>query len=233
MSRHLWLYEGLTEYAAHHAQLQAGLIDLQAYLDRQVKKMHQAKSFDNALSFTEMSGGVLDKHKKQYQNVYYKGALIGLALDLRLRQLSKGKYGTQNLLSDLSKKYGTDRSFKDEALFDEIARLSYPEIRTFFKQYVEGAAPLPFRELFSSIGVHFDPKAKKKEVQYALGIQFKAEKETGYLVMDSIYEPLDLTKRLGIKVGDRVRKMNGQEFNFSTYQSVFQGLKKTYCGRCS
>ncbi len=61
--------------------------------------------------------------------MYEKGALIGLSLDLKLRQLSGGKYGTKELMRDLAKTYGRTKSFKDEELFDKITELTYPEIR--------------------------------------------------------------------------------------------------------
>jgi predicted metalloprotease with PDZ domain len=48
------------------------------------------KEFDNSLSFTEMSKNSMER-QDQYMNFYQKGALIGLCLDIRLRELSDGK----------------------------------------------------------------------------------------------------------------------------------------------
>ncbi|WP_373514972.1 peptidase M61, partial [Persicitalea sp.] len=173
MSRHLWLYEGLTEYAAHHAQLRAGIIDLPTYLDRQAEKVENARTrYTDSLSFTAMSSDVLETYKDEYSNVYEKGALIGLSLDLKLRELSGGKYGTQDLLRDLAKTYGKDKSFKDNELFDKITELTYPGIRDFFRRYVEGGEPLPLQELFGKIGIDFEIEGQKKEVEKAFGVSF-------------------------------------------------------------
>jgi predicted metalloprotease with PDZ domain len=143
MSKHLWLYEGVTEYFAGHMQVKHGLIDLAQYADMIREKLFQAEQFNDTLPFTVMSKNALDVHKDQYGNVYQKGALIGLCLDIKLRELSGGKYGMQNLMQDLAKNFGKEKAFKDEELFDQIAKLTYPEIRTFFTRYVEGNEPLP------------------------------------------------------------------------------------------
>lgn len=229
MSRHLWMYEGLTEYAAHHAQLQAGIIDLTTYLDRQEEKIENSRTrYNDALSFTEMSRNVLETYKDEYQNVYEKGALIGLALDLRLRQLSNGKYGTQNLMSDLAKTYGKDRSFKDEELFNKITELTYPEIRDFFRKYVEGGDPLPLEELFASIGVQFNPAGEKREIEKAFGVNFALVPGTKTIMIANVSNATDLGQRLGLKSMDQIVSINGQPFNLETYASVLQSYDEEY-----
>jgi len=48
----------------------------------------------------------LTQYGDQYGNRFTrKGRLIGLCLDIKLRKLSNGKYGVQNMIADLSKKY--------------------------------------------------------------------------------------------------------------------------------
>lgn len=229
MSRHLWMYEGLTEYAAHHAQLQAGLIDLPTYLDRQMDKIENSRTRHNdTLSFTAMSQEVLDTYKDEYPNVYEKGALIGLCLDLKLRQLSGGKYGTKDLLRDLSKTYGKHKSFKDDELFDKITELTYPEMRDFFRKYVEGGQPLPLEELFDAIGVTFDPNGEKKEVEKAFGVGFALMPGTKDIMISSISEATDLGKRLGLDMMDQIVAINDQPFTMETYVNVLQSYDEDF-----
>lgn len=103
MSKHLWLYEGVTEYAAGHMQVKYGLMDLPTYLDVLRSKMANASSYQDLLPFTQMSEEVLEKYQDQYGNVYEKGALIGLCLDIALLKHSGGKYNLQQLMRDLAK----------------------------------------------------------------------------------------------------------------------------------
>ena len=229
MSRHLWLYEGLTEYAAHHAQLRAGIIDLTTYLDRQADKVENSRTrYTDTLSFTAMSSDVLEKYKDEYSNVYEKGALIGLSLDLKLRQLSGGKYGTQDLLRDLAKTYGKDKSFKDEELFDKITELTYPEMRDFFRRYVEGGEPLPLKELFAAIGIDYDPNGQKEEVEKAFGVSFALVPGTRSILIASTDQVTDLGKRLGLEQMDQIVMLNGQPFDADTYATVLQDYDENY-----
>ena len=169
MSKHLWLYEGLTEYAAQHMQLQGGLITLEEFLQRMTEKYRSMNfSYDNSIPFTKLSKGVLDKYKEEYGNVYQKGALIGLCLDLYLRSETDGRYGTQQLVRDLSARFGPDKSFQDEDLFKLIAETTKIKgINQFFSDYVSGSKALPLASLLPQIGCELrNIDGKKEKVRY-------------------------------------------------------------------
>jgi predicted metalloprotease with PDZ domain len=163
MSKHLWLYEGVTEYFASHVQVNQKLLTPEEYLSKLRSYIAGSLRYNDTLPFTVMSKGALDVHENQYGNVYQKGALLGLALDIRLRELSGGKYGLRNLMADLAKTYGKDQSFKDEELFDKITALTYPGIRDFFRQYVEGSKPLPYPEIFNKVGLIYAPQGYRND----------------------------------------------------------------------
>jgi predicted metalloprotease with PDZ domain len=221
MSKHLWMYEGLTEYAAGHMQMKYNLIDLPQYLGMLKSKIgNMTDRYKEDLPFTEMSVDVLEKHKEQYQNVYEKGALIGLCLDIKLRELSGGKYGTQNLMRDLSKYYGKDKSFNDAELFDKITEITkFPEIRQFFTKYVEGKEPLPVAEALKSVGIDYIKERKKREKTlgfsvYNLGINPETK---GIFIIDE--DGIDeFGKQLGFKAGDELVSLNGKKLDIQTFR---------------
>ena len=83
MSQHLWMYEGTTEYFANLFQVQQGLIDETAFYDRIMDKIGNSKSYDDTMSFTVMSKNILTSpYKENYNNVYEKGTLINMSLDI-------------------------------------------------------------------------------------------------------------------------------------------------------
>lgn len=157
-SSHLWLYEGMTEYAAMHMPVRQGLIPTDEFIQTVGKKIAGMKSYDESLSLTELSMKALEL-QDQYYNFYLKGALLGLCLDIRLRELSGGDYGAQELMRDLSEKHGKDRPFREEELFDVIAEMTYPEIRELFRRHVEGVEPLPLKELLPKVGIDYNERA--------------------------------------------------------------------------
>jgi len=154
MSEHLWMYEGVTEYFANLFQVNQGLITEEAFLKRMAGKIANALSMNDMLPFTKMSSNVLIKpYKDQYLNVYEKGALIAMCLDIEIREKSGGKRGILDLMKMLSNEYGTEKAFDDSALFAKITSLTYPEIGIFLAKYVSGPTPIPYNEYFAKMGV--------------------------------------------------------------------------------
>ena len=97
MSEHLWMYEGVTEYFANLFQVNQGLIDEKAFFERMAGKIAQSRQMNDTMSFTKMSKNVLNApYKDQYVNVYQKGALIAMCIDILIRENSNGKKGILN-----------------------------------------------------------------------------------------------------------------------------------------
>ncbi len=157
MSKHLWMYEGVTEYFANLFQVNQGLYSIDEFYKRIASKIKNSKNFNNTIPFTVMSENILeDSYKDDYYNVYLKGALIGMALDIKLRELSDGKTGILNLMKKLSGKYGKDKPFDDDELISTIVSLTYPEIQVFFDTYVTGDTPIPYDQFLEKVGVSME-----------------------------------------------------------------------------
>ncbi len=215
MSRHLWMYEGVTEYFAGNVQVKYGLITQEDYLKVIRGKMNATRNYRDDITFTDLSQYTLEKYGNQYGNVYQKGALIGMCLDIKLRKLSNGKYGVQNMMADLSKKYGKDQPFDDDQLFDIIQQLTYPEIGDFFRRYVGGLEPLPFKEVFNDVGVTYVDERETEPV-YSIGFtaaSYAVEEIEGkkrlVLANEAGFTPQG--KALGFQVGDVPMKINGAD----------------------
>ncbi|GAB3539652.1 peptidase M61 [Pontibacter brevis] len=220
MSKHLWMYEGVTEYFASHVQVYENLIDLNEYLQKVRENIVTSKAYYNdTLPFTEMSANVLDEYEDQYGNVYQKGALIGLVLDVRLRELSGGAYGLRNLMLDLSGTYGKDKPFKDEALFDKIAELAYPEIREFFRRHVEGAEPLPLDETFRKVGIRYEPTATRQVISFG-NFTPGFDQEAGRITVVETDEMDAFGREMGFRPGDQLLALNGTEITPQNIREV-------------
>lgn len=211
MSQHLWMYEGLTEYAAHHVQIKYGTLSLDEYLDVIRDKMISADNYNDELPFTKMSKGVLDRYEDQYSNVYAKGMLIGLCLDLKLRSLSDGKYGTQELMRDLSKKYGKDRSFNDDSLFADIVKLTYPEIGEFLNKYVSGDEPLPYDEILALAGIEYKRRATLQVLDPLGGYGLYQDNDGAIRFYPNNVN--DFGREMGYRRGDVLVSLNGTKVN--------------------
>ena len=220
MSKHLWMYEGVTEYFAGHMQAKSGLITLDQYLKVIEGKMRAAtKRYKEDLPFTELSSKVLGETENQYGNVYQKGALIGLCLDIKLHQNSGGKYSVRQLMADLSKEYGKDKAFNDAELFDKITQIAkYPELRQFFADHVEGSKPLPYEEMMKAVGVEYAKETTVSRV--SLGdVSITPDKE-GVIRISNVSRMDSLGKAMGYQLNDMVYKINGTVLTMENARQV-------------
>jgi predicted metalloprotease with PDZ domain len=225
MSQHLWLYEGVTEYSSMHVQVRNQLFDEQTFLENIKEKIQFAGRFPD-VSFTEMSAQILtEEYEPMYSNVYYKGALIGMCLDLLLIHYSNGTTDLPNLISQLSTKYGPHRSFEDQNLIQEITDMTYPEIGVFFEKYVEGDEPLPLKEVLKHAGYDYQDK-ETVETPTLGNLSFSAN-ENYQIVIEDVSELNDFGKAMGYQKGDIVTAINGQALNLENIQEVLGGFEKS------
>lgn len=154
MSEHLWMYEGVTEYFANLFQINQGLITEEEFYTRMAEKIEHANAMNDTMPFTTMSANVLtEPYKTQYLNVYEKGALIGMCLDIIIREKSNGERGILDLMQKLSNEYGVSKPFNDKDLFAKITSFTYPEVGAFLTTYVSGATPIPYDTYLAKVGV--------------------------------------------------------------------------------
>jgi len=228
MSQHLWMYEGMTEYFAGNVQVKYGLITPDQYLQKMRGKIIQASGYNDTLAFTVMSKNTLDKHANQYGNVYQKGALIGMALDLKLRKLSGGEYGTQELMAELSAKYGQSNAFEDDELFGVITEMTYPEIGEFFAKHVAGGEPIPYTDLLATAGVDLTTGGTTEV--YSIGISqntitLAQHNDKQMLAIANAGGLDEFGKALGLLDGDILYKMNGKEIPGLSELNSFMGAQ--------
>ena len=226
MSKHLWMYEGVTEYFANLFQVNQNLISNDEFYGRMADKIETSKNFNDSIPFTVMSENILEEpYKSDYYNVYLKGALIGMALDIKLRELSNGNTGILDMMKNLSEKYGKDKPFEDDALIPAIVSLTYPEIQIFFDTYVSGTTPIPYAEFLEKVGVNYENSEVntsyfiKGQVPYIDG-----DPETGALFFRKNISLNSFLEKLGVKNGDVIKSVNDTEY---TVQNVYDLVMKS------
>ena len=163
MSKHLWLYEGITEYFANLIQVQSGLITpLDFFAGEMSGKIRRASKYpETKISFTEMSERVFEKkYGRHYRQVYQRGAIIGLLLDIEIIRLTNGEKTLKDIVLALSSKFGSYTSFNEETIFDEFTALVHPDLRKWFADHVEGTVPLDVKGGLAKIGIDYSEKGK-------------------------------------------------------------------------
>jgi predicted metalloprotease with PDZ domain len=159
MCEHLWLYEGITEYFKGLALTQAGVLTPWKYLREELRgKITSGSQFPfTKMSFTEMSKNVFrEPYKKQYGQVYERGAMLGAMLDIELISLTGGEKTLKDVVFALSKKYGREKSFREKEFVEEFIQASHPGIRPFFERYIYGKDTLPVARILRKAGIRYE-----------------------------------------------------------------------------
>jgi predicted metalloprotease with PDZ domain len=224
MSAHLWMYEGFTEYFANHFQVHQGLMTEEQFYAKMAEKDKLSKQmYSDKQSFTEMSKNVLDPTMKaQYPNVYQKGALMAMCIDIMLRDASGGQKGILELMGRLSNKYGPTKPFDDKDLIPEITAMTNPEVGSFLQEHVVKGIPIDYEIYLKRVGV---TRAVVKEptlvvfmTSTGINVGIDTVNKKAIAVMQDASNVF--LSSLGVQNGDELIEINGTPIDASTPTNV-------------
>lgn len=232
MSAHLWMYEGITEYFSYLFQVNQGLITEDAFFKTMASnEVVSKKYFKDNLSFTEMSKNILKpSYKEQYLNVYKKGALLGMCMDIILRKKSNGEKGILDLMGQLREIYGPYKAFDDAALIPKVTELAGKELGDFIQKHIVAGKPVKYTKYLQLVGVKKSVVRQPEEFVFLVNRQPHIKIDTSVkkvFVLNT--EQNNFFKALGVQVNDELLEINGAAFDASNYMSVIMlgmGLKE-------
>ncbi len=224
-TRQLWAFEGITSYYDDLILVRTGLITIDDYLEllgqnitALLRTPGRAKQ-----SIAESSFDAWIKYYRQDENspnaivsYYIKGALVGLALDLRLRRDSS--ITLDDVMRALWQRYGLQGIGVPERGVEAVAsELSNLDLAAFFRDFVHGTTELPLADLLRSVGIDLrlrrtqGPKDKGGKPAHAgmpavwLGANFTDSSE---LLVKTVLNGSP-AERAGLAAGDTIVALDG------------------------
>lgn len=226
MSQHLWLYEGVTEYAAQHVQLKYGLYGMTDFLNEMRNKIQQQERYNVDIPYTKFSEEILKpKNEARYVDVYAGGALIAWCLDLTIIKSTNGEKDLQQVIRELSEKYGPMKAFKDEELFDEIEAITNPQVGAFLRTYIGAANALPYSEIFEWAGISYQRESNERLI--TSGKFHPGTNDDGEIYVSKTDQMNNFGYALGLKEGDVILEWNGIEINAKNFPKTMQSYYET------
>jgi predicted metalloprotease with PDZ domain len=221
-SKHLWMYEGLTEYFSHHFQVYEGLGNEDNFYNTLVEKIKSSKLMDDSMSFTTMSENVLEQpYARNFYNVYEKGALIGMCLDILIREGSDGDRSLLSLMKELSLKYGQNKPFVDDEIIDEITAMTYPSVGSFLKTYVEGETPINYNDFFEKVGLEYgDGPVKTGFIQNGATLILYGDPSNDTIYFSEMVSDNSFWAEQGVKPNDIIKELDGVEVTLDNANKV-------------
>lgn len=165
-TRLLWVFEGITSYYQELLLLRSGVIGTAAFLQRMGELLTRVYRIPGRLkqSLAQSSFDAWDilykpeaNHPNTSISYYTKGALVALALDLKLRAGTNGRTSLDDVVRALWKRFGERGIGLPEDGFEKLAEeVSGLDLRDFFAVAVRGTEDLPLAELLAEFGVRLD-----------------------------------------------------------------------------
>jgi predicted metalloprotease with PDZ domain len=215
------MYEGVTEYFATLFQVNQGLVEEKDFYNKILGKIKASKKLNDAMSFTIMSENVLkEPYKDQYLNVYQKGALIGMCIDILMREESNGNRGILSLMKELSNKYGKNKPFEDDALIGEITAMTYPSVGEFLNTHVVGDIPIDYTIFFEKAGLEIgNGKVETNYIMLDNAPIVSGDLDKGIFFTDSALE-VSFWKEQGVQPNDIIKSIDGTEVTLQNANQV-------------
>jgi predicted metalloprotease with PDZ domain len=195
----LWVSEGITDYYADLAEARAGLVDREGFLDLTATKVADvARARPIALHDASLNSWIHMPDGTEY--VYYpKGSLVGMMLDILIRDGSDGKHSLDDVMRQLYREaYKKGTGFTPAQWWSAVsAAAGGKSFAEFESRYVTGREPLPYASIFPLAAL----KAEVDSVRSLwLGIQFGGDSATAMVVQG--VAPGYTAEDAGVRAGD-------------------------------
>ena len=234
-TRALWFSEGVTSTVADYIRVRAGLIDEKKYLEELAASIAYLESRPARLTQSVEESSLntwLDKYPSYGQpersiSYYNKGEIVGVLLDLAVREASAGKGSLRDVFQWMNQHYAKQgRFFPDSAGVEAAAEaVSGANLRDFFTRYVAGVEPLPYNQFFATVGLRLE---KRKRTLASLG--FRTSRSYGQPPVVASIESGSEAERAGLRVGDVVQQVNGTPVPFTRAIDVAGTLEPLLAG---
>jgi predicted metalloprotease with PDZ domain len=213
-TRALWFSEGVTSTVQDYILLRAGLIDRQRYLQRLAEEIATLEDCPARLTQSAEESS-LDAWLEKYPSYrapersisyYNKGELLGVMLDLTLRDASNGSASLRDLFHWMNRNYARQgRFFSDSDGVRQAAEaVGHTSLGWFFQKYVASTEEIPWDTIFKNVGLH--PVRRMRPVadlQFGVSIGLDMPPTVAWVSLGGEAE------RAGLRAGDLILEING------------------------
>ena len=224
-TRALWFSEGCTNTAADIIQLRSGLMDEHQFeralasgiAELERRPAHLTQSAEDSSLDAWLEGYAYYRRPERSISYYNEGELLGILLDLAVREASHGQASLREVFQWMNQNYAKKgRFFPDSDGVREAAEaVSHSDFSWFFAKYVSGTEEIPWNDFFRGVGLRLVAgKSTTADAGFVASRNFDDPMTVGAVTVASDAE------RAGLEAGDTILAINGippgQEFSEET-----------------
>ncbi len=219
MSKHLWFYEGVTEYLALQLLVRNGSISKKEFWDEMSEKYNRYQELPHHSLMTVSEEVFIQRDSRYFSSFYDKACLIALMLDIRLVNESSFRLDLLGLLKELAKKYGPDKPFEDDAFFDILMEAGSFSFKEILQKYVKGKKEIPLNEYLELAGLYFY-EIHEKEIPSYGDFRLRENLKTKSFQFSQVKENV-----FGLKEGDILFRINGEIPDAEKYRRLLNQFR--------
>lgn len=215
-TRSLWFSEGVTSTVSDWMLVRSGLIDGKQFLERLARQIaelerrpaHRVQSVEESSLDAWLEKYPYYNSPNRSVNYYNKGQLVGVMLDLEMREHSQGRKCLRDLFQYLNENYAKRGAYFPDSMGIEMAAeaVAGGDFEPFFERYVSGTADLPYDEFLKTVGLQVIRRASKVP-DSGFGIARSVGRSAPTV---SRVDPAGPAELAGLAVGDVIDELNGK-----------------------
>jgi predicted metalloprotease with PDZ domain len=211
----LWFSEGVTNTVADYVLLRCNLLDETrwlGYLSHKITTLERRPAHATQSAEAASLDAWLEKYPayglpERSISYYNKGEVLGVLLDLAVRDATGGQKSLRDVLRWMNRNYAQKhRFFSDTAGVRQAAEaVAGKDLSDFFDNYVSGVAPLPYNQYLKTVGLEL--QSRKAVSPHAGFVAVRNFDEPP--VVAAVDENSD-AERQGLTPGDTIVLVNGK-----------------------
>ena len=211
----MWFSEGCTSTAEDIIELRAGLLDEKQYLDHLADEItelerrpaHLTQSAEESSLDAWLEGFPYYRRPDRSISYYNKGELLGVMLDLDLREASHGRASLRELFQWMNLNFARQGRFFDDSngVLQSAQAVSHGDLAGFFSRYVVGTQEIPWNDFLRTVGLRVE-----EETSTLADTGFSASRNfDGPLSVASVAAGSE-ADRAGLQVDDTILEVQGK-----------------------
>jgi predicted metalloprotease with PDZ domain len=152
----LWWSEGVTDYYADLTNLRAGLWSPDQFVRNVNDNIQQVEAAPELWSAEDGSAAtwINEVYVNSSQLYYPKGSLLGMLLDISIRDATDNAHSLDDVMRTLfTRYYRLGKGFATADLLAELRAAGMPDAGGFYQRYVNGRDSLPYEAVFAKAGI--------------------------------------------------------------------------------
>jgi predicted metalloprotease with PDZ domain len=224
-TRALWFSEGCTSTAADIIELRGDLLD-ERHFERELaagigelerRPAHFTQSAEESSLNAWLEGDAYYRRPERSVSYYNKGELLGVLLDLAVREASHGQASLREVFQWMNQTYAKKGIFfpDSEGVREAAETVSHADLRWFFTKYVAGTEEIPWNDFFRSVGLRLvESKSTAPDAGFVASRNFDGPMTVSAITAGSEAE------RAGLQTGDAILEINGTSVGQESSQEL-------------